>query len=230
MKQLRDPALLRRLAECTALGENFSFPVEPLLSLWQAEMREEIPHQGQLPDRLYWLAQGWAKLSQTLSNGKVVTLDLLRAPCFLGEMELLRQGRAAISVQAMERCRLIALDLSRCRAQLLADPVFLRRLCETLARKERMRARALAQTQAYPLANRLALFVLRMAQGERYLVRNIDACQSLGVSYRHLQQTMSDFVAGGLLQKRERGYLLADRAALQRLAAEPAADCGEPML
>ncbi len=230
MKQLQDSQLLCRLAEQAAIAETFSFPVLPLLTLWQAEPREEILRQGERPDRLYCLARGWAKLSQTLANGRVVTLDLLRAPCFLGEMELLRPGRAAISVRAMERCWLLALDLSRCRGQLLADPVFLRRLCETLARKERLRARALAQTQAYPLANRLALFILRMAQGERYLVRNIDACQSLGVSYRHLQQTMSDFVAGGLLQKRERGYRLADRAALQALAAEPAADCEEALL
>ena len=79
------------------------------------------------------------------------------------------------------------------------------------------------------MANRLALFLLRAAREGRYLVRNVDACQFLGVSYRHLQQTMGDFVDRGLLQKLPRGYLIADRAALRVLAAEPAQDWEEPV-
>lgn len=229
MKELRDPALQQRLYEETGLRALFSFDPAPHITLWQADPREEILCQGELPDRLFYLVRGEVKLSQTLANGKVVTLDLLRAPCFLGELELLCPRQTAVSAQAQQRCWLFALDLNRCREQLLCDPVFLRRLCEILAKKERLRARTLAQAQAYPLANRLALFLLRAAREDRYLVRNVDACQFLGVSYRHLQQTMGDFVDRGLLQKLPRGYLIADRAALRVLVAEPAQDWEEPV-
>ena len=210
MKELRDPALQQRLYEETGLRALFSFDPAPHITLWQADPREEILCQGELPDRLFYLVRGEVKLSQTLANGKVVTLDLLRAPCFLGELELLCPRQTAVSAQAQQRCWLFALDLNRCREQLL-------------------RARTLAQAQAYPLANRLALFLLRAAREDRYLVRNVDACQFLGVSYRHLQQTMGDFVDRGLLQKLPRGYLIADRAALRVLAAEPAQDWEEPV-
>lgn len=229
MELLSEDAMLDRLAEETAFAAFFSFPVRPLLTLWQAMPKEEILHQGQQPDRLYYLVRGQVKLSQTLANGKVVTLDLARAPCFVGELELLQEKRAAISVRAMERSLLFGLELSECRRQLLSDAVFLRRLCEILAAKERLRARALTQAQAYPLANRLALFILHTASKNCYRVRNIDACQYLGVSYRHLQQTLSDFTARGLLKKQEKGYLLTDRAALCALAEEPAGDW-EPAL
>ena len=210
MKELRDPALQQRLYEETGLRALFSFDPAPHITLWQADPREEILCQGELPDRLFYLVRGEVKLSQTLANGKVVTLDLLRAPCFLGELELLCPRQTAVSAQAQQRCWLFALDLNRCREQLLC-------------------ARTLAQAQAYPLANRLALFLLRAAREDRYLVRNVDACQFLGVSYRHLQQTMGDFVDRGLLQKLPRGYLIADRAALRVLAAEPAQDWEEPV-
>ena len=224
MKQLQNEVLLQRLCEETVFCENFSFSVAGGLSLWQAEPREEILPQGELPGRLYYLVRGAVKLTQALANGKAVTLDLPRAPCFLGELELLCPQRTAVSVRAQTRCWLLGLEIDRYREKLLADPVFLRKLCAILAKKERLRARALAQAQAYPLANRLALFILAMAQGNRYRVRNVDACQFLGVSYRHLQQTMGDFVAQGLLQKQAGEYRLADLDRLRALAAEPAQD------
>ena len=175
------------------------------------------------------LYRGRVKLSQTLPNGKIFALDFLQAPCFLGELELLKPGRTAIAAQAVSCCRLLALDLGRCRAQLLADPVFLLRLCRILAEKERRRARALAQAQTYPLSNRLAFYILMAAQGDWYQERNIDACQYLGVSYRHLQQTLGEFVRRGWLQKRQRGYLLADRAALETQAQELREDWAEAL-
>lgn len=198
-------------------------------ALFCAEPKERILREGERPERLYYLIQGRIKLSQTLPNGKIFALDFLRAPCFLGELELLKPGRSAIGAQAVTPCRLLALDLDRCRAQLLTDPVFLLQLCRILAEKERRRARSLAQAQTYPLANRLALFILNVAVGESYQERNIDACQYLGVSYRHLQQTLGDFVHSGWLQKQRRGYLLTDRPALQALAKELSEDWEEAL-
>lgn len=221
--------MLQRLVRESEFAENFSFSVTQDTALFCAAPKEWILREGDRPNRLYYLVQGRVKLSQTLPNGKIFALDFLQAPCFLGELELLKPGRTAIAAQAVSCCRLLALDLGRCRAQLLADPVFLLRLCRILAEKERRRARALAQAQTYPLSNRLAFYILMAAQGDWYQERNIDACQYLGVSYRHLQQTLGEFVRRGWLQKRQRGYLLADRAALETQAQELREDWAEAL-
>ncbi len=59
-----------------------------------------------------------------------------------------------------------------------------------------------------------------MREGDRYLVRKVEAADSLGVSYRHLGQILLSFTQAGYLKKEGRSYTIANEAALQALAGQ----------
>ncbi len=90
----------------------------------------------------------------------------------------------------------------------------------TLAKKEEQRVHALSSTQGFPLANRLAHFVLFTAFDGLYTECNTDASAYLGVSYRHLTQMLGEFTQCGYLKKFQGGYCITNELALKLLANE----------
>ena len=81
-------------------------------------------------------------------------------------------------------------------------------------------ASMLTNIQAVPLKNRLADYILKCSVRDIYREKKTDAADYLGVSYRHLQQVMAEFVKDGLLYKENLVYTITDRAALEKLCSE----------
>lgn len=146
----------------------FSFDVNPLAKLIHFDVDEEITKEGEIPEHLFYLVSGQAKLFVTLPNGKRTLIDFFNAPCFIGEMELLGVHTHARSVQALVPCVCLALPLESCRSQLLNDARFLRKLSLYLGNKNLRNAASLAETKTYPLTNRLASFILLAAPNGHY--------------------------------------------------------------
>ena len=78
----------------------------------------------------------------------------------------------------------------------------------------------LLNTQGFPVANRLAHFVLFAASDGIYAERNTDASAYLGVSYRHLTQMLSEFTQNGYLERMQGGYRIVNEQELRLLADE----------
>ena len=226
MQEIPDPVRTQALLCSSGLEALFSFPVADKVRLYRAARGEYILREGAAGDgRLYYLVSGRAKLFCSLLNGRTSLLDFFTAPCFIGEIELLGLRSETMGVRALATCELLALPADELPAQLLNDPVFLRALCLQLAGKERRKTLALNQSHGYPLANRLAAFILSAASGGRYAEKNVDAAEYLGVSYRHLQQVLGEFIARGWLVREARGCRIADEEALRALADEMAEYC-----
>ena len=196
----------------------FSFPADSFVKLVTFSPHEYIIEESLLPSHLFFLTSGRAKLYTTLANGKIALIDFFRAPCFVGEMELVGHTQDICSVQAIEPCVCLALPISQCREMLLTDPVFLRKICLYLGGKNARNIRSLTKNQAYTLENRLAGFILLSTATDIYKEKHSHAADYLGVSYRHLLYVMAQFVEKGFLKKENRVYKIADRQALLRLA------------
>lgn len=67
----------------------FSFDAESFIKLIHFDVDDEITMEGEIPEHLFYLVSGQAKLFITLPNGKRTLIDFFNAPCFIGEMELL---------------------------------------------------------------------------------------------------------------------------------------------
>lgn len=221
MKQILDKEEISRCLAESDFVSCFSFYIKDDVRLYFADKGDDILKEGEKSDGfLYYMVSGRAKLFCSLSNGKTSLLDFLQRDCFIGELELLSVRKSTMGVKALSPCFLLALPIEKYRSRLLSDACFLRILCVTLAEKEEQRVQALLSTQGFPLANRLAHFVLFTAFDGIYTERNTDASAYLGVSYRHLTQMLGEFTQYGYLKKMQGGYLITNEQALKLLADE----------
>ncbi len=220
MQTVRNKKLLEEALSSSAYRAWFGQRFHGEAQLAEVPAGEVFLRRGDEAQALYLLLSGRVSIHALLPNGKRRILRTDRAPLLLGEMELLERTPLAMSVQALDSCRLIRLPFACCREILLSDPVFLRKLAILLGNKERTGIDRLFTEMGYPLPVRLARFILEMREGDRFLVRKVEAADSLGVCYRHLSQVLSSFVAAGHLDKEGLVYTIADEGALQALAKE----------
>lgn len=221
LKQILAKEEIRRCLAESDFESCFSFSIKEDVRLYLADKGEYILKEGEKSDGfLYYMVSGRAKLFCSLSNGKTSLLDFLQGDCFIGELELLSVRKSTMAVKALSPCLLLALPIEKYRSSLLSDACFLRQLCIALAKKEEQRVHALLSTQGFPLANRLAHFVLFAAFDGIYTERNTDASAYLGVSYRHLTQMLGEFTQSGYLKRTQGGYCITNEQALKLLADE----------
>ena len=125
-----------------------------------------------------------------------------------------------MSVRTLQDCDLLQLPLDQVRDRLIADNAFLRNLCMYITDKEAKNSLLLFQTFAYPLENRLALFILNNLEGDRFRIRKVYIADSLGVSYRQTENIMRRFTRTGILEKQGLVYRVRDKEKLQALCLE----------
>jgi CRP/FNR family putative post-exponential-phase nitrogen-starvation transcriptional regulator len=195
-----------------------SFSIKPSIQVHQFNRGEFIFKEGSIPEYLYLIVEGKAKLYITHENGKVSLLNFVEAPSLIGELELLGVEQYSIGVQTSTKTICLAIPMHICKSQLLEDPVFLRHLSIFLSKKTHHLSFKSVQTQIYPLENRLASFILMSAEKDFYKEKHTEVSEYLGVSYRHLLHVISQFCKASLIKKHERGYLILDRERLQQLA------------
>lgn len=198
----------------------FSSDILPFLSLVEFCAGEFICKEGNSLSHLFYMIKGTAKLYLTHKNGRISLINFLEAPCFIGEMELLKAQECTNGIQALSNCTCFCLDISKCGEQLLDDKFFLRHLCSFLSQKAIKNTTNYTQNQAYPLRNRLAQFILSTNNNGLYSEKHSEVCEYLGVSYRHLLYVIADFCKSGILEKTLSGYKIKDMHLLNKIAKE----------
>lgn len=202
------------------ISQYFSFDITPYIYVYEFEKGEFIFHEQSFPDYLYYMIEGKAKLYITHKNGKVSLIDFLTSPTWMGEIELLNAERYSKGIQTVTKSICFAISVRDAKDKLLADPKFLKMLCLFLSNKTTNMTAKLTQNQAYPLENRLASFILLSSDQQFYKEKHTEVCEYLGVSYRHLLYVLAQFHEAGYLTKKNRGYILSDKNALENLAME----------
>lgn len=220
MELIQNEKLRRRYLESSFYRQFFRESLDGSARLLRAESGEIIIRQAETAGNLYVLMDGRCSVSQLLPNGRTVILHTEAAPCLLGEIELLQQQDASMTVKALRDCSLISLPLNETRGQLINDNSFLRNLCIYITGKEARNSRMLFETFAYPLENRMAKFILDNLEGDEFRVRKVYAADSLGVSYRQTENVMRKFVDGKILRKQGLVYTVLDWKRLQALCRD----------
>ncbi len=219
MKVINDSSLLNEYVSCSPYTDYFGDSIRPYTKIVEFESGEYVFVQDEIPEFLYLMVHGRCRVQMLLPNGKGIILHTMKAPCLIGEMELIREV-PTFTVQTLESCRMLSIPFKHCKEHLLEDAFFLRKLCFELIGKERMNAAALIHTFGYPLENRLAKFILENRQEDKFIVRKVDVAESLGVSYRHAGKVMKDFLDKKYLMKDKFIYTIINENALMNLAKE----------
>ena len=114
------------------LADFFEFDIRPFTTTVTFESGEHLLEEGSMPEYLYYLVEGRAKLFLSHENGRISLINFLHAPCFIGEMELLGAQDAANGITAVTRCTCYAIDISACKEQLLNDIMRLKQEIRTI--------------------------------------------------------------------------------------------------
>ncbi|MBR2578376.1 MAG: transcriptional regulator YeiL [Erysipelotrichaceae bacterium] len=218
MEKIYDKEKIRSYLDHKGYRHYFAEDFDDAAYLVKCRPDEYLIHQGDEADTLYYLMKGKCRATAVNSEGRLLVINTIVAPNLVGEIEFISEDDS-FSVEVMEESLLIALPYKACRRQLLKDPKFLFRLCELLTDKEREHAIRLTQAASFPLENRLAQFLLENAVDKRISLKKTVIAESLGVSYRHLEKVMKDFVNEGTLKKEKFIYTIIDEDELMDKAS-----------
>ncbi|MBR0462569.1 MAG: transcriptional regulator YeiL [Erysipelotrichaceae bacterium] len=213
MEKIYEKNVIRQYLNRKGYRNWFSHDFDDAAYLVRCRHNEILIRQGDEADTLYYLVKGKCRATAVNSEGKLCVINTITAPNLIGEIEFISEDDS-FSVEAVEDSLLIALPYEACRDMLLNDPKFLFHLCELLTEKEREHAIKLTQAASFPLENRLAQFLLENAINKEISLRKTVIAESLGVSYRHLEKVMKDFVEQGILKKEKFVYTITDEKEL----------------
>lgn len=220
MEIISNRSLLDSCQNQYPIQQYFSFDINPYLKLVRFKTDEFIIREGIPLTHLYYMVEGIAKLYKTHKNGKVSLINYLKGPCFLGEMEILDILDLPKGIQAQTTCTCFQLSSDECKEKVINDIKFVRHICLFLGEKSIRNMQISIRNQVYPLANRLADFILMTEHNGLYTEKHTEVSAYLGVTYRHLLYVLSSFCKDGILRKTQQGYMIYDRVQLEKLSSQ----------
>lgn len=154
---------------------------------------EMLASTGDPLTHLSFLVEGCATVYNAMDNGRTALLTEYRGVQIIGEVELLMAYPVFTgSVRASTKGTMLQIPLETEREKLLGDAVMLRFLSCVVARKLERSSRLASQDRLYPLAARLAAYLLYVQYDDMRLhVTRIS--ELMGASYRHVLRTLRSF-------------------------------------
>lgn len=180
-----------------------------------------IIRSGEPADRLLFFVDGRAKAFSLMENGSSLLVRFYRPFEILGEVELFSYDRYILNVQAMSDAVCLGLPSESVRGAASRNAPLLVRLCASLGTKLATFNSTSAINLRYPLKNRLASYLLALAEaqggdepgsGLAGSERLGEVADLLGTSYRNLSRAIRCF--------RQEGLIAPSRGRLAVLAAD----------
>lgn len=163
---------------------------------------------------LFVLLEGKAQVYVTSKSGKTLLLCFYTSKGILGEVELLTNGVATSSVQAITDVCCIGIPLAHYKNYLKSNLKFMNYLCSELAVKFARSTKNNTVNILYPLEARLCAYISMSSEENRFHEKLTDVAELLGTSYRHLLRTLEKLCEQGILERIAHGYLIKDPSAL----------------
>lgn len=220
MRNVESRELLLRELEASGIQSRFQSDLETMACLLEFDAGEFLIRKGVVSQYLYFLVRGKIKFFEVTASAKRVTYGYSRSSGALGEVASLWGRKPRISVQAVEPCVCVAIDLSVYREALFNDNVFLRYLCELLSERVAILDNNIANLMLCPIESRLAAFILQNAKDGVFKVSLTECAEFTATSYRHLIRIMNKFCEQGVLKRASQQFEILDAKTLAALAEE----------
>ncbi|MBO0439880.1 transcriptional regulator YeiL [Candidatus Enterococcus ikei] len=188
------------------LPDYFSKHVLEQAMLYVYDKKEYIIRFDKQVDHLFLLIEGKAKIYKIHENGRRSLIQFLSRGDFIGELSLLEVEEQVKDVQAIDQCICLALPYHKVKQELLNDNHFLRMMGKYLGEKILLRVEHFSNNQNYKLKHRLAAYMLQTEVEGIYAEKQTETAEFLGVSYRHLMHTLTEFQKLGFIIKQGKSY------------------------
>ena len=213
-------------ARTLALWQKYAASLPPLAAYPLESVRfqagQMLADAGEPVTRLGFVTEGLATVKNTLENGRAALLCEYGGQHTVGELEVLMDYPVYAShVQAITRGAMLFIPLTEeTRARIAADAPLLRYLGQIVACKLERMSRIAAQDRSYPVAERLAAYLLYADRCHRRPMPLTRVSELMGTSYRHLMRSLKALCDAGMIAREGAGCRVLDPAALARLAGD----------
>lgn len=184
------------------------------ISVMRYAKGEFICSEGQPILYLFIVLDGKAQVFVTSNGGKTLLLSFFSSKSLLGEVELLTDGLASTSVQAVTDMLCIGIPLANYRNYLKNSIKFMNYLGGELALKLTRSTKNNAANILYALEARLCAYIFVSAEENVFIKKLTEVAELLGTSYRHLLRTLEKLCSLHILERRTHGYLIKNSSAL----------------
>lgn len=177
-----------------------------------------LAHAGDSLTRLCFVVAGSVTVYQLMENGRVSLLREYSSVQTIGELEFLMDYPTLTSdVRADTDGVMLVIPLEGARERLYADAALLRYLGREVARKLERTSRLGTQDRLYPIAQRLAAYLLYAQKAGHVRIHLTRLSELMGTSYRHLLRTLQQFCDAGWLLRENGGYRILQTEQLARM-------------
>ena len=183
-----------------------------------------IHAQGAPDDALFYVEQGWIKISVVSKKGKPAVLALRGADHFFGLRSLIRGHRRAAAAIALTECSLVRMTRTAAIHLLRTDPDFAEMLATYLALQLLRDEDSLTDQLIHRSERRLARALLQLSDdaGSEESVNALrinqdDLANLIGTTRSRVSQFMHKFRRQGFIAYDRQGYVMVDKALLRTL-------------
>ncbi len=201
------------------LPENIFGALSAEAELYTFSANDPIIRFDQPIDKLWYIVKGKAKITMVHEDGKQSIVHFLHEGEYIGELTFLEVEKQHKNVIPLCETLCLGVSMERAKTVLRDDPEFLFHLNQYVGGKLIQRTWFAVKNQNYELKNRLAAYMLMSQSEGLYAQKHTETAEYLGVSYRHLLHTLSQFRDQGYVAKVRGGYRV-DQHALEALAKD----------
>ncbi|AOT69350.1 cyclic nucleotide-binding domain-containing protein [Geosporobacter ferrireducens] len=214
MRKIYNPKLLESYIEKYNLKDICSIEVLKAMELFSYERGEQICTVGEPLDCMFFLVKGKMKVYTTMENAKSLLLRFYNPLSIVGDMEFLSSYKVRCNVESLKESLVIGIKFETLMQYAYDDPKFLRFLNKNIVHKLYTISNMTSMNLLYPVENRFASYLLSvnvdeqdsLYRGEIKTSKLTEVATLLGTSYRHLNRTVQDFIAKGIII-REKGFI-----------------------
>lgn len=221
MKRILDNRLLQQYIDKHNIENIFDKALLKSMQLHFYEKDESILKAETKLEYYYLLVEGKIKISYLFENGKSMLLKFYNDFNSIGDLELLKDLPITCDIDAIEDTYLISISSELLRKEYMENPKFLRHLVESLSEKLYTTINNSSYNFVYPLINRLSSYLVEHLTDKNYIVLKtsfLEIAQFLGTTYRHLNRTLKELEAKGIIKCENKTIYILDEDKLRELS------------
>ncbi len=216
MHQGNDSLRIAKYLEIPLIQQLLPQSVYRHLKIFEYNSEENIVDVSIDMKHLLLLVEGRAKLYAEQSNGRLLLLDFLEYPSFIGEWEM-RGNTPTSTIRTITPCVCIGIPYDILDSELSDNAAFWKTMNRINGIKTQRQVDHCIKTITFPLESRLANYILKNSYNSQFREPHTETSAYLGVSYRHLLYSIESLVKKNILAKAAGGYCIVDESALRKL-------------
>jgi len=221
-----NPTILRTVPLFSLLSDHQLATLFPAIQHRTYPRHAHILRAGEKADALYIILAGRAKVVIDDGEGREVTLSIIGATDFFGEMSLIDDKPRSASVEAVERCEVLYMSKAAFMTCLQDNFELAMLILRAVVSRLREADRKIASLALMDVHGRVARLIMELARkvGDHWVVDtgSEEMARMVGASREMVSRVLKEMRESGLVRRDKRRIIVLDAESMMGRGDEPA--------